>query len=107
VKEINRVQKKIKRLTNEYYELIYQGEFYGFCGGLIVIDGQDSEKDLLKPIDYDSIGKGNFKGIKVLTRLYQIIPDTQELIQKDDIKDQKYWGNANLIGKPKYYRVFL
>src|SRR5690554_203868 len=106
-KEINKIQKKVRSITPELYELIYQGEFYGFCGGLIVIEGQETEEELAKPIDFENIKKGSFKGIKILTRLYQIIPDTTELIQMSDIVNQKYWSNANLLGKPKYYRVYI
>ena len=103
---INNVQSDIKKLNPEIHEEIYQGEFYGFCGGLIYIEGQDSPEDLASPLDFD-FDKGSFKGIKILTRLYQIIPELNDLIGMEDLRGHKYWAKANLIGKPKYYRVYV
>jgi hypothetical protein len=103
---INTVQRLVTNLNSPIYQAIFEGEIYGFVGALIVIDGQDTVGDLEEPIDYE-IKKGQFMGLKLLTRLYSIVPETNELIGISDIRDAKYWGHANLIGKPKYYRINL
>jgi len=103
--QINNIQKDIKRLNRTLRNLIFEGEYYGFAGGLLVFS---NDKDFEKPLDFTSIEKNSFLGIKTLTRLYRIIPDLEELLDVDDITSGVNWGaNADMIGMPKYYRINL
>lgn len=108
--EINEIQKDIKRLNTSLRNLIFEGEYYGFAGGLLVFsdDKSLSYEDFKKPIEISKIKKNSFLGIKVLTRLYRIVPDSTQLLDIDDIVNGSSWGaTAELIGMPKYYWVSL
>lgn len=108
--EINEIQKDIKRLNTSLRNLIFEGEYYGFAGGLLVFsnDRELSDEDFKQPIEISKIEKNSFLGIKVLTRLYRIVPDSTKLLDIDDIVNGSSWGaSAELIGMPKYYWVSL
>lgn len=108
--EINEIQKDIKRLNTSLRNLIFEGEYYGFAGGLLVFsnDSTLSDEDFKQPIEISKIKKNSFLGIKVLTRLYRIVPDSTQLLDIDDIVNGSSWGaSAELIGMPKYYWVSL
>lgn len=108
--EINEIQKDIKRLNTSLRNLIFEGEYYGFSGGLLVFsnDSELGDEDFKQPIEISKIKKNSFLGIKVLTRLYRIVPDSTQLLDIDDIVNGSSWGaSAELIGMPKYYWVSL
>lgn len=63
---------------------------YGTGMGLILIDGQDMKT----PLNVESIGKGQFKGILPMDR-WQLNPDTSNLVQT--------LGPS--MGMPEFYRV--
>ena len=104
--ELNEIKNSISALFAPLHKLIKLGDFNGAAGGLLVFDDCVEEEDYKKPLKMGSIKKGSFKGIKPLTRYYQIIPALDdELVTKvgDDIG---IYG-ADEIGQPVYYRVNL
>lgn len=63
---------------------------YGSCLGFIMIDGQKPDT----PLNIDSVGKGQFKGVLPMDR-WQVIPSMGDLISD-------YGPN---IGMPKFYQM--
>lgn len=102
---VKRIQDYIReRLYLPLYNIFYLGYFHGGSAGLIVIKGQLSKTALKKPLRISECKKGDFLGIKPLTRLYNIQPYYEggfiaEIGDKSGIYD------ANELGKPMYYRV--
>ena len=82
------------------------GDFYGGSGGLIMIDGVETEEEYMQPLVIKNIKQNQFKGIKPLSRLYQIQPDLSSgLITRmgEDIGIYE----AFEVGEPKYFRINL
>jgi phage-related protein (TIGR01555 family) len=77
------------RIWDGIADIIRWGRLYGGAIGVLQIDGQD----LATPLDYNTITKGQFKGIAVYDR-WQLQPDLTNLI-KDGYD----------IGLPAYYRI--
>lgn len=71
-------------------DVIKWSRLYGGAIGVLLIDGQNLET----PLNLDSIGVGQFKGITVLDR-WQIQPTLSNLVQE--------YGPH--LGKPKFYDV--
>lgn len=94
--EENDAFKKAIRITHtrkSINEAIMWGDLYGGAAAIMLIEGQ--EDSLEEPLDIDSIGEGDFKGLIVLDRWSGIYPQL-ELV--DDISSPEY-------GMPKYYQV--
>lgn len=104
-----------EKLFNPLYNIFYLGYFHGGSAGLLIIKDQTSKESLLKPLTHDSIKKGDFLGIKPLTRLYNIQPcyETQYVngVEQDvfiqTIGEQVGITDANELGKPQFYRISL
>ena len=69
--------------------LLKWGRLYGGALAFIVIDGQDAAT----PLEYDTVGRGQFGGLRVYDR-WQLAPDLQRIVH----------GGAD-DGLPEYYDV--
>jgi len=89
--EIERIQVALTRtgVWGALLDALKWGRLYGGAVALIVIDGQDAAT----PLDYATIAKGQFRGLKVYDR-WQVQPDLNNIIQ-GGIDD----------GLPMYYDV--
>ena len=90
IKKVTRAV-RLTRLRRQLKEGLTWGRLYGGAAGLIMIEGQEDE--LETPLDLDTIGPGDFKGLMIVDRWSGIYPDI-ELV--DDI-------NSPEFGLPKYY----
>lgn len=101
--EIKYIKKEIKKLYVPLYQLIYQGEAFGGGASLICIKGQMSERELMKPLDINTIQADYFLGLKTLERWFGVYPsgDLVESIGDNGITD------PNLLGEPLYFKVRL
>lgn len=72
-------------------ETLKWGRLYGGAVAVMLIDGQD----VTTPLNLDTVGKGQFKGLLVLDR-WQLDPALEDLVT--DLGPD--------LGKPKFYRVF-
>lgn len=104
-----------EKLFNPLFNIFYLGYFHGGSAGLLIIKNQTDKESLLKPLTQDSIKKGDFLGIKPLTRLYNIQPcyEVQYIngVEQDvfiqTIGEDIGITDANELGKPQFYRVSL
>ncbi len=102
--ELNDIKNGISALFASLHKVIKLGDFNGASAGLLVFDDCIEQEDYEKPLKISAIKKGSFKGIKALTRFYQIIPALDKgLITK--VGDEFGVYDANEIGQPKYYRI--
>lgn len=102
--QLNDIKSSIQSLFAPLHKVIKLGDFNGASAGLLVFDDCIDEKDYATPLKIGDIKKGSFKGIKPLTRYYQIIPALDDdLVSK--VGDDIGIYSANEIGQPKYYRV--
>lgn len=116
ISDIEHIQSYLReKLFNPLFNIFYLGYFHGGSAGLLIVDGQTDEKGLLRPLTHDKIRKGDFLGIKPLTRLYNIQP-CYEQQTVDDVKQDVFITtvgestgiyDANELGKPQFYRVSL
>lgn len=90
--DINIIQAKITELSifHELCNAIKWARLYGGALAVVLTEGADYSK----PLNYDSIGKGRFRGLLVLDR-WMVDPSFDELITEV----------GRNMGKPKYYRV--
>lgn len=88
---IQQMQSKLVRLGvwQSLLEAIKWGRLYGGALACIIIDGQDTNT----PLDINTIGSNQFKGLRVYDR-WTLQPDVQNLVQ--DGPD---------VGMPAYYSV--
>lgn len=88
---VEQMQSALTRLGvwDALLNLIRWGRLYGGALAFIVIDGQDAST----PLAIDTIGKGQFIGVRVFDR-WQLQPSLQDLVH----------GGAD-DGLPQYYRV--
>lgn len=104
--DLTKVQSDLHSNFPSLHSIIRWGDFLGGAGGLIVIEGVDTEDEYMQPLIIGDIKKGQFLGIKPLSRLYQIQPDLSSgLVVKIGEKYGIY--DASEIGEPLYYRVNL
>lgn len=98
------IQNDISSLFSELHATIKLGDFYGGSGALLYVKGTNEKNDYATPLNINKIKKGEFLGIKPLTRLYQIHPDLSSgLVTK--IGDDVGIYDASEIGQPLYYMV--
>lgn len=90
IKRFNKLQ-RTTRLQSDMLEGLKWGRLYGGAGAVIIIDGHEDILD--KPLDYDTIMPGSFKGLIVTDRWCGLIPS-------DDIIEDI--GNPD-FGLPAYY----
>lgn len=116
INDIEHIQSLLKeRFFNPLFNIFYLGYFHGGSAGLLIIKDQTDKESLLKPLTQDSIRKGDFLGIKPLTRLYNIQPCYEQQTvngKKQDVFIQTIGESvgitdANELGKPQFYRVSL
>lgn len=104
--ELFLVQNKLQSQYRANKEVLSKGHTYGGSAGLLWIEGQVSEEELVKPLDIKKIKKNSFLGIKPLARWFQIEPSLdKDLITK--VGEGTGFYNANVIGMPMYYNVSL
>jgi len=104
--ELNDIKTAIGSLFAPLHKVIKLGDFNGASAGMLVFDDCVEEADYESPLKISAIKKGSFKGIRALTRFYQIIPSLDdELVTK--VNDEIGIYNADEIGQPVYYRVNL
>ena len=100
------VQNDLHSLFGELHTTGRLGDFYGGSGAIIYVKGVEKESDYAKPLNINKIKKGEFLGLKPLSRLYQIHPDlSSDLVTK--VGDDIGIYDASEIGQPMYYRVNL
>ncbi len=120
VKVTTRVAEEIQNilvedLYNPLFSLFYLGYFHGGSGALIIINGQTDKEEMLKPLNPKTVKKGDFLGLKPLTRLYNIQPcyETQYIngekqsVFINEIGESVGIYDATEFGKPQFYRVSL
>lgn len=90
--EFERVQ-RVTQLKDKINIGLKWGRLYGGAVGLIMIEGQENELD--KPIDFELIYPGTFKGLYILDRWSGVNPD-MEIVT--DMSDSDF-------GLPKYYSI--
>ena len=90
--DANKIQQKLDDLEiwNELTNAIKWGRLYGGAIAVMLIDGQD----VSTPLDVNTVGKDQFKGLMVLDR-WLVLPTLQDLVTD--------YGPD--FGKPKYYDV--
>lgn len=98
------IQKDIASLFSPLHSIIKWGDYYGGSAGLIITDETVDEDDYMKPLTVNSIRKGSFKGIKPLSRLYQVQPDLSSGLVTAVGEEYGIYG-ADEIGQPMYYLV--
>ena len=104
--ELNDIKNAISSLFAPLHKVIKLGDFNGASAGLLVFNDCVEQSDYETPLKISNIKKGSFKGIRALTRYYQIIPSLDdELVTRVDEEIGVY--NASEIGQPVYYRVNL
>ena len=104
--ELNDIKNAISALFSPLHKVIKLGDFNGASAGLLVFDDCVEEEEYKAPLKIGAIKKGSFKGIKPLTRYYQIMPALDEdLVTK--VGDDIGIYSADEIGQPTYYRVNL
>ena len=102
--DLNDIKDEISSLFAPLHKVIKLGDFNGASAGMLVFSDCVDEGDYEKPLKIGTIKKGSFKGIKPLTRFYQIIPALDKgLVTK--VSDEIGIYSANEIGQPTYYRV--
>ena len=91
-KDAEAIQQEMDRLEvwNELTNVIKWGRLYGGAIAVMLIDGQD----VSTPLDVNTVGKNQFKGLMVLDR-WLVLPTLQDLVSD--------YGPD--FGKPKYYDV--
>lgn len=104
--ELNDIKNAISALFAPLHKVIKLGDFNGAAAGLLVFDDCVEEEEYKQPLKIGSIKKGSFKGIKPLTRYYQIIPALDDNLVTKVGDDIGIYG-ADEIGQPVYYRVNL
>ncbi len=92
LKKITRADRRTQT-TVKILEGLKWGRLYGGAGALIMIDGQEDMLD--KPIEYDQIMPGSYKGLLVLDRWSGINPMSKLVT---DISDPEF-------GLPEYYTI--
>jgi phage-related protein (TIGR01555 family) len=104
--ELTITKRKLFDNFSALHAVIKLGDYYGGAGGLIVCDDTQNENDYMQPLVISKMSKGSFKGIKPLSRLYQIQPDlSSDLVTR--VGDDVGIYNADEIGQPLYYMVNL
>ena len=104
--QLNDIKNAITSLYSQLHKVIKLGDFNGAAGGLLVFDDIIDETDYKTPLKISNIKKGSFKGIKPLTRYYQVIPDLSGgLVTKVDEEEGIF--NADELGQPIYYNINL
>lgn len=103
--KLKRIEKCIKQTKTKakILEGIKWGRLYGGAAALILIDGQDDV--LEKPLDYDDIMPGSYKGLLVFDRWSGITPNSDVIT---DISDPDFGLPASyniMVGTGKTYTV--
>lgn len=100
------------RLANKYKkpltEFAWLGAGYGGSGLLFMINNSTDREEMLTPLNYTKLKKGDKFSIRPLTRLMQIQPDysmPDTFIDKIGVEEGIY--DDTELGKPKYYRVSI
>lgn len=104
--ELSIVKRDINSLFGPLHSVIKWGDYYGGSAGLIVCDDTQSEQDYMKPLIISKMSKGSFKGVKPLSRLYQIQPDLSSFLVTK-VGEEYGIYSADEIGQPLYYMVNL
>lgn len=116
LKKVEEIQSYIKEeLFNPLFNMFYLGYFHGGSAGLLITKNRTNKSDLLKPLLDSDINKGDFLGIKPLTRLYNIQPcyEVQTVDgKKQDVFIQEIGEHVGIydayeFGRPQFYRVSL
>ena len=103
--KLEQIQIELDKLYYPLYEMIYQGECFGGSACLICIKGQttdDNGRHLKEPLDFSTIKKGDFLGLKTLERWFSCVP-TIKLV--DTIGGETGIEDPMEIGEPLYYKV--
>lgn len=90
--DIEKINKALERLRvwDDICNTIKWARLYGGCLAVMLVDGQD----VSTPLNLNSIGKGQFKGLMVLDR-WLVQPSLQDLVTE--------YGPG--FGMPRYYTV--
>ena len=105
-KELSLTQQQFKNHYRPLQKMLESGLVYGGSAGLIIIKNRQSEADYGEPLVIKSVKKGEFIGIKPLSRWYQIEPALDKPLITE-VGDDIGIYDADLLGQPLYYRVNL
>lgn len=100
------VQNKIKSHYNVLSKWAKNALVFGGAGMLKIVAGRMTKTELRKPLRRDSLKKGEFLGLKFLSRWYMIEP-ALDMGLIDEVGDKNGIYDTDLIGTPEYYRVNL
>ena len=99
---VNRIYKNLYASLRSW---LSKGINYGGSGGLLWFQGDDN-RNLQEPLILSKVKKDSFRGIKPLSRWFQIEPDLKSsLIQ--DVDPKRGINDARMVGMPEYYNVSL
>jgi hypothetical protein len=108
IDDITAVQKDLHEHFSALHDTIKLGDFYGGSGALIITTDASTEQEYMQPLSVGNLKKGQYLGIKPLTRLYQIMPDLSSgLVLVSEVGEEHGIYDAKEVGQPKYYRVNL
>jgi len=104
--DLTMAQHDIAELFSPLHSIVKWGDYYGGAGGLIVCDDTQNEEDYKKPLVISQMRKGSFKGIKPLSRLYQIQPNLSGKLVTQ-VGEEYGIYSAEEIGQPMYFKINL
>jgi hypothetical protein len=112
VDEMSKLQNYLRqKLYKSLYMQFYLGYFHGGSANLIIIKGQTNPTDLRTPLRFKELKKGDFLGLKPLTRLYNIQPFYGKVdgysTYIDELGEDIGIYDSTELGKPQFYRVSL
>lgn len=102
--DLNDVTDDLDNLFFQLHKIVKLGDFNGSSAGLLVFNDCIEEGDYAEPLLHSKVKKGSFKGIRPLTRYYQIMPSFEDGLV-EFVDENKGIYRAEEIGMPVYFKV--
>ena len=96
------LEESYEELVPELEKAVKYSDLYGLTVVMPFIKGKFNETALKRPLDFDDIDKGDFQGIKTLTKWQGCMPLMEKLVERPS-KHIK----ADEIGEPLYFDVWF
>ena len=104
-RQLGRIQNVISMIRyRQLKKMAEYGFLYGGSALLKVVRGKTRESDFFEPFLRNKVNKGDFLGLKPLTRWYMIEPALDKGLVSE-VEPEKGIYSADEIGLPLYYRV--